>query len=143
MTDSKKIKAGDILAVIHYVRVKTIKGDNVEAVDLDNNVGTFGIHGEKLIARALSADQYSSEEKVTQTECIETLLHAVRRPFTVCFDKDNGDERVLRGRLIKADGARGYADVEDLDIEGKSRYRKVDCRTLKWLIVDGVKYVVK
>jgi len=38
----------------------------------------------------------------------------------------------------------GRSMVEDLESsDKKNRMRQVDHRTIKWLIVDGVKYVVK
>jgi len=33
--------------------------------------------------------------------------------------------------------------VEDLEVKGVNRLRQVDHRTIKYLIVDGVKYMVK
>ena len=41
-------------------------------------------------------------------------------------------------------GLLGRSLCEDLDLpEGRNRLREVDHRTIKYLIVDGVKYVVK
>ena len=143
MTDPKKIKTGDILAVIHYVKVESVNGDNVQALDLDGNVGSFGIHGAPLLKRALSADQYSSEEKVSKTDAAEKLIHAINRPFTVAFEKADGTPRVLRGKLIKHEALLGRSMVTDLDSTEKNPVRLVDHRTLLYLIVDDVKYTVK
>ena len=73
----------------------------------------------------------------------ELLINARNIPFTVCFEKQNGEERVLRGRLISHEALLGRSSVEDLDLPAGDRTRLVDHRTLKFLILNGVKYVLK
>ena len=51
-----------------------------------------------------------------------------------------GKETQLTGRLSRAEGKLGRSLVIDLPTAG---YRQVDHRTLKWFIVDNVKYTVK
>ena len=51
-----------------------------------------------------------------------------------------GKESTLTARLSRADGKLGRSLVIDLPTQG---YRQVDHRTLRWLIVDGIKYIVK
>jgi hypothetical protein len=70
-------------------------------------------------------------------------MTAHNRPFTVCFDKDNGEERVLRGRLLEPDGRRGRSKVLDLDQPIGRQMRLVDHRTLKWLTINGIKFTAK
>ena len=58
---------------------------------------------------------------------------------------EKGDERVLRGYKVQFASTNGFYDVVDMDIEddGKgSNLRKVNINEIKWLVLDGVKYVV-
>ena len=50
-----------------------------------------------------------------------------------------GEEKQLTGRLSRAEGKLGRSLVIELNTQG---YRQVDHRTLRWLIVDNVKYIV-
>ncbi len=50
-----------------------------------------------------------------------------------------GKETTLVGRLSKSIGKLGRSLIIDLPTQG---YRLVDHRTLKWLIIKNVKYVV-
>ena len=143
--EPSKVKEGDLMFFIYPGKVKSKKnnGNDLEISWLDKPSG-FEVHGAELVANAYSADQFSEEKKVNQTECIDRLMVSFNKPFKVCFDKQNEEERVLRGRLVNTDPKRGYSLVEDLDLEGPSykRFRQVDHRSLKWLIVDGIKFVV-
>ena len=51
-----------------------------------------------------------------------------------------GKETVVTGRLSRAEGKLGRSLVIDLPTQG---YRQVDHRTLKWFIIENVKYTVK
>ena len=50
-----------------------------------------------------------------------------------------GKETTITGRLSKAMGKLGRSLIIDLPTQG---FRLVDHRTLKWLIIKNVKYVV-
>jgi hypothetical protein len=51
---------------------------------------------------------------------------------------------VLRGRLVEPNGLLGRSLCEDLELpEGQNRLREVDHRTIKYLVVDGVRYSVR
>lgn len=60
-----------------------------------------------------------------------------------------GEDRTMRGRLISVEAKLGRSQVIDLDIDKQLkgdwdiRQRQVDHRTIKSLIVNRVKYVVK
>lgn len=54
-----------------------------------------------------------------------------------------GEERTITGRIISVDRLRGRVTVVDLDKEGRDNIRQIDPRTLNWLIIDNIKYVVK
>ncbi len=138
-----KTKVNDLMAFTYWAKVKRLVGShNLDVVNVDNG-DPFSVNGASLIDAATSADYFEFEEKITRTEMAEKLIGAKNIPFTVCFDKQDGDERVLRGRLISHEALLGRSSVEDLDLEGKNRLRLVDHRTLKWLILNKIKYKVK
>lgn len=150
-TDASKVKPGDLMAIIHYVKVAEIAPDasrmRVTPVDRAGDqvggIASMDVIGKELITRALSADYFAEEQKITATEMERILTGEIfNRPISVFFVKENGEERLLRGRYVKpAPFGRSY--MEDLDKPEGDRIRLVDHRTIKWLIVDGVKYVAK
>lgn len=143
--DASKINEGDLMAFTYYAKVKTVV-DNKQVVimDVDDNDNEITVTGKELLENSFSADQYEKEEKhASKTRVAETLVNSPNRPLSVCFLKTDGSERTLRGRLVKPEPLLGRSMVEDLDLKGDNRLRQVDHRTIKWLIVDGVKYTVK
>jgi len=151
MTSVEKIKRNDVMMIVHYFKVRTNatmsytdgRGKELSGMDLDRKFN-FDILGRELIESAYSADQYNKEENSTKTVVAEKLIGAGHLPFTVCFIKQDGSERVLRGRLIAPETLLGRSMVEDLDEPNeKKRLKQVDHRTIKWLILDDIKHVVK
>lgn len=140
----EKIEAGNILSLTYYVKVKksSRNGQDLLVENLDHSIGEIRILGKDLIEGAAAADQYRSTSKVTKTKAAEIMISAGTSPFTVCFEKSGGRERVLRGRLVRPEPLLGRSMVEDLDEIG-NRLRQVDHRTIKWLIVNGEKYTVQ
>jgi len=139
------VKVQDLMAFTYWVKVigTTQNGEALKVANLDDDDSTIHITGRELVENALSANQYQAEQKVSKTKAAELLVNSVHRPFTVAFLKNDGEERVLRGRLVKPEPLLGRSMVEDLELKGVNRLRQVDHRTIQCLIVDGVKYVVK
>ena len=140
-----QVHEGDLMTFIYWTKVKSISsnGNVLGVANLDDDENIIRVNGKELVEKSFSADQFQEEEKVGKTRAAEILLHSVNRPFTVCFLKTDGNERVLRGRLVKPEPLLGRSMVEDLDQKGVNRLRQVDHRTIKYLIVDGTKYIVK
>lgn len=146
-TDPAAIHKNDILAFIYFTKVTGVDnvGRHLRVNDLDRT-NPFEVTGDGLVRAALSADYFAREEKVSQSELIDILMVSYNVPFTVCFEKDDQSERILRGRLTGVDHRRGRSYADDLDIvdNGKgNRQRQINHRGLKYLIVRGVKYVAK
>ena len=143
--EPQKVKKGDLMAFTYYVKIKesTQGGETLLVEDVDNGLNEIRVQGKELVVGSYSADQYTEEEKVTKTRAAEILIHSVNRPFTVSFLKADETERILRGRLVAPEPLLGRSMVEDLDTTDKHRLRQVDHRTINWIIVEGVKYVVK
>lgn len=148
-TDPAKVKVGDILAFVNYVQVQEVGSDASKQPGTKlkvKNVDTgevINIEGKGLVENALSADFFQEEVPTSQSNLIDILMRSYNQPFTVVYEKQDGKERTLRGRLIKPDTRRGRSDVEDLDNEPKDRYRQADHRTLSTVVVGGTKYTQK
>lgn len=59
---------------------------------------------------------------------------------------EEGEERVLRGYKIQFESRDGRYDCVDMDIERtdkESGIRPVNINTIKWLVFNGVKYIVE
>lgn len=143
-----KVATNHLMAFVNYVKVKQVLsgGDELIVSDLDHNRREIKISGKDLIKNSLSADQFTDTEKVTKTEAAEIMISLHNRPFTVSFNKADKSERILRGRLIKHEALLGRSMVEDLDEpldSPKGRVRQVDHREINFLVVEGVKYLVK
>lgn len=143
--DASKVKNGDLMAFVYWGTVEDVTrlGNRVQVEDVDRGEG-FSVNGRPLVEASFSADRYDDVEKVTKTKAAELLVSSYNRPFTVVFEKKEGELRTLRGRLVQPEPLLGRSMVEDLDIDkSKHRLRQVDHRTIKSLIVDNVMYVVK
>lgn len=147
-SDPIKNKSGNIVLTFNWLRLtKDGRADQFVGDDLDiPDLKGISVSGKDLVAAAYSADHYATEEKVSRTEVLKKLQTCYNIPFTVCFDKKDGSERVMRCRLIGPDEGMGRSMVTDLDApenDSGKRIREVDHRTLKYLIVGNVKYTVK
>ena len=158
--DPSKVKPGDVMAVVQYVKVNKVRANfdvAVNLTDLDTGL-TWDRSGAPLVARMLSADQVHETIAVPLTTLAAILVDSPGRPITVGWvtqkDADahakaggkpkDAPVRTLRGRLVKHEVLLGRSLVEDLDIEGpKERLRLVDHRSLKFLIAAGVRYELK
>jgi hypothetical protein len=140
------VRVGDLVSITHFARVKVV-ADGGQSLVLENvdDKSQFGVQGHSLVEASGNADRYTETKKLSQTDLIDVLMSSHNRPFTAVFDKKDGTERALRGRLVSPDGRRGRSHVEDLDLDGpfEKRLRQVDHRTLKSLTVDGIHYVTK
>lgn len=147
-TDHTKVKVGDIMAVLHFVKVDRVLlgGEQISVKPVLSGSTTDGFHinGKTLIQDCLSADYYKEEQQVTMTKAAEILVGSVNCPFSVCFEKQDGEERILRGLLVRPEPLLGRSLCRDLEKkEEKEQFRLVDHRTILWIVVGGVKYSVK
>lgn len=144
--EPEEVKSNDLMAFTYWGIVdkaeRDFQGSKLTLTDIDSGLH-FVVDGDSLIEASKSAEQFAHTIKVNKTDMVDILSKANNVPFTVVFIKKDGSPRTLRGRLIGIDQKNlGYLDVEDLDKPEDNRFRLVDCRTIKSLIVNGVKYVV-
>lgn len=150
--DPNKIKVNDLMTFAYWGKIEAVDKNqsniwmNFEPTVQVKNIldgKSFTVHGNELIKNSYSADQYHTEEKVTQTRLAEILVSSFNVPLTVEFIKLDGTKRTLRGKFIKNEPQMGRSYVVDLDISDKNKTRLVDHRTLQSIIVNGVKYMLK
>ena len=168
--DASKLKVGDFMSRISYMRVVGMDGGSVEVENSDGFRWT--VAKSILEAEATASDQYTSVQRVTRTELARILEQDVRDcVFSVCFTKmpdpadqeallagadmstpakrkrvakelGVGKERVLHGH-VEDTHELGRVPVVDLEVKQGPRERLVDLRSMKWLVFGNVKYEVK
>jgi hypothetical protein len=135
-------KTGDVVAIVRYAKVNSAKQDAVELEDVDDK-SKFVVRGKELLDTLRSASNFQKTEKVTLTKAAEIVSSSFNTPMTVCFTKQDGTERVMVCRLLSTEPLLGRSHVDDLEITEKHKLRQVDHRTIKWAVINGVKYQVK
>ena len=160
--DPSTVKVGDVVAIITYGVVRKVTDDG-EVLLLENikKGGTFDVTGRDMIADLLSADYYARTERLGMQKMAEVLISCGSKPVNVFYVKKDGQERVLRGHFLSQNEKTGRSLYLDLELYQKWReaeeqrkrddpdgqplkedyYRWVDHRTLKHIIVDGVRYM--
>jgi hypothetical protein len=165
--DGAKLKVGDFLSRVSYMKVVSISGDSVEV----ENKGGFrwSISKSILEAESTSSTQFVETRRVTRTELARILEQDVRDSvFSVAFTKlpdPNDQEKLLADADLSTPAKRkrvakdisvgkervlpGHiSDTHELgrmvtyDLEAKGE-RLVDLRTLKYIIFNNVKHEVK
>ena len=136
----EKIAADEYLSMITYVKVRKIEGSTLHVTNVKQG-NDFQVQGRELVEKELSsAAQFETEEKLTATELAEKFTRCGDSVFTVTFTKADGTERTLIGHFLHTEPLLGRSYVIDLEVNAQ---RLVDHRTIKSLIVQNVKYVLK
>lgn len=118
---------------------KTTNGVKVR----DNYGKEFEIRGVELLEKTFkSASQFEKTEKVTVTKLAEILVELGDQVFTCEFVKQDGSNRTLTGYKLSTENLMGRVNAVDLTISGYNN-RQIDLRTLKSLVVNNTKYVIK
>lgn len=150
LTPYNEIRKGDLMALLNFVTVQAVLPASrqtggvpvLQVKSVDTGL-EFDVTGTEVAEQMFSADRFTREEKKTKTELAEILQASYNIPFTVVFEKADKTERTLRGRLISPEPLMGRSNVADLDVTSGSPLRQVDHRTLKSIVVGGVKYTLK
>lgn len=110
----------------------------------DQHGATITIAGKDFIeANLKSAAQFSKTEKLGKNALAEKLFTSGDAIMQVKFTKQDGEDRTLVGYFLSQDTNLGRSNMTDLDITKGHNMRQVDHRTLKEVIVNGVRYQVK
>ena len=166
--NSAHLAVGNVFSGTNYYRATNQSGENVVTKSKGSEIT---ISKSILETQMFNASVFGTEEKLSLTKVAKLLEEAKSACFTVCFNskvdektvkeklqnltaadlsdkakltqiaKDIlvGKETVIVGRLNKAMGKLGRSLIVDLPTEG---FRSVDHRTIKWLTIKNVKYVV-
>lgn len=165
--DTSKLALGNWFSGTSYYESVEDKGDQIMCKSSGKNIE---ISKDILEYEMHNSSVYAEEQKISLTNVATQMAEANSKCFTVCFttklddklvqeklkdikskltaDKVKalskevllGKESELVARLSRAEGKLGRSLVIDLPTQG---YRTVDHRTIKWIIIDNVKYIVK
>lgn len=90
---------------------------------------------EKLKEATYTLEKAKTSKKGVTTVALELLEELIRNPINSTVA---GEERILRGWKLQHESLDGQYAVMDSDLMEK---RVVNLNTIKWIIVDGVKYI--
>lgn len=86
-------------------------------------------------------DQVKASKKGVADWAKNTLYALMSNPISKIVE---GEDRVLRGYKIQFESRDGKYQCVDMDIEGlENNVRLVNINTIKWLIIDNIKYIVQ
>ena len=168
LCDIAKLKTGDILSELNYIKVVSVSDDRCEVEDALSGQ-KWSVSKSILETQAYTSNQFTSCEKVTRTELARILEVDIRdKAFSVCFTKmpqladqekllesadmstpakrrkvakelGVGEERVMHAFATDTHEM-GRLPVYDLEAKAP---RLVDLRTIKWLCFANKKYELK
>ena len=88
-------------------------------------------------------ERVKTQKKGVAKAAEATIKHLVENPI---LPNEEGEDRILRGYKIQFTSRDGRYDCVDMDIEKtekESAIRPVNINTIKWIIINNTKYVVK
>ena len=87
-------------------------------------------------------DKVKASKKGVADAAKELVTELIENPV---LPYEEGEDRILRGYKIQFTSRDGRYDCIDMDLKkakGESGIRPVNILTIKWLLIDGIKYVV-
>lgn len=126
------IHSGQVFTVCFKKQDKPRSKKAIEA-DMEKRIESF------IQAVDKAKTQKKSMAKVAKEHFSNLMLNPI-------LGFEEGEERVLRGYKIQFESRDGRYNCVDMDIEKtekESGIRPVNINTIKWLIFNGVKYIVK
>ena len=88
-------------------------------------------------------DKVKASKKGVAEKAKQLITELIKEPI---LPYEEGEDRVLRGYKIQFESRDGRYDCVDMDItktDKESGIRPVNINTIKWLIFNGVKYIVE
>lgn len=163
--DPKQLAVGNWFSTTDYFTVKAINGDKITTL---NNNKEIEISRDILEHDMHNASVFEKQEKLCLTKVVDVLKEANSAAFTICFNtkvdekavkerlstltqqklKDpkalakellTGPEKTFVGRLTKQEAKLGRSLMIVLP---ENSFASVDHRTINWIILKNVKYIV-
>ena len=126
---------------IHYVKVFTVC---FKKQDKPKSQKKLNAEISSLIESFSNEIDNVKNNKKGVANCAKQLIEElVKNPI---LPYEEGEERVLRGYKIQFSSRDGRYNCVDMDItrtDKESGIRPVNIKTIKWLILDGIKYTVE
>lgn len=86
-------------------------------------------------------DKVKANKKGVAERAKKLITELIREPI---LPYEEGEDRVLRGFKIQFESRDGKYQCIDMDIEdSENNVRLVNINTIKWLIIDNIKYIVQ
>lgn len=90
---------------------------------------------------AVELIEKAKKNKKSMAEAYKEALKFIQdNPIVDYYD---GEERILSGYKVQFESKDGFYDCVDMNINDKNNIRKVNIRTIKWIIFNEVKYIVE
>ena len=91
--------------------------------------------------QAIALIEKAKKTKKSMAEAYKTALEFIQEnPISPNI---KGEERILRGYKVQFESRDGRYNCVDVDINEENNIRPVNINTIKWLIYNGIKYVVE
>ena len=132
-----QLKQGSIISESSHYIVNRVSGSNAWLTHFES--------GEDYLVDQFSKDidKVKASKKVVAEKAKQLITELIREPI---LPYEEGEDRVLRGYKIQFESRDGRYDCVDMDItktDKESGIRPVNILTIKWLIFNGVKYIVE
>jgi hypothetical protein len=127
----ERINADTVFTVCFKKQDKPRSKKSIDA-DIEEKLNKF------LLAIERAKTQKKSISDVAKKHFSDLILNPI-------LGFEEGEDRVLRGYKVQFESRDGRYDCVDMDIiktDKESGIRPININTIKWLIYDGVKYVV-
>lgn len=102
---------------------------------------TFNRLQENQINDALNRIEEAQRKKKGVATVATEVLRSIQENPVQRYEK--GEDRVLRGYKVQFKSRDGRYDCVDMDIKEQNNIRPVNINTIKWLVFNGVRYVVE
>jgi len=146
MLKFNSLQEGEKLSFTQYLTIVSIDKKDGSIIAANPAGGNIKFSGVDMIESMFSNSQYEKTVKAGKHELATVLQTAGDKVFTVCFTKADKSERVLTGHFVNSEPNLGRTQVIDLNVapDDKTKgLRLVDNREIKWVVLNGTRYIAQ